>query len=431
MRLLLVAAALAIGAVVTGEPTSAAAVPPTLESEVRRVRPLIEATYRSIHEHPELGKQETATHALLLAAMQKIGYTQFVESTLAPTAVIAVLDTKRPGPVIALRAEMDARPDTEPASHSPRSLIAGRMHSCGHDAHAAMLLGAADILWNNQSSLTGKIVFVFQPAEETPGGADDILKEDILGRLGVRAIFAQHSVANMPVGTVSVSPGPTLAGSNTFKLVVEGKDSHAAQPSDGSDVPAALATLVRGLVDLPARRLDISNRPAIISVTYMHVGDTTALSKLQSTGTAWGTIRAFEDVAPTPRSDSSISTLIEQYLAGAAASLRVTTNWSLRKGSPVTRNDQDLFDRIAPPLRGSWPGRFDTAPYKGMFSEDFAYYTQSIPALYFGVGVMRDTLGTVGVHSSRFTVHPAALGEGARLMVLVAELATAGTTQLR
>lgn len=404
---------------------------PTLAAEVQRISPLVNSTYRQIHEHPELGKRETGTHDLLLAAMRKIGYTTFVESKRVPTAVIAVLDTKRPGPTIALRAEMDARPDSEPAQHSPRSQTTGIMHSCGHDAHAAMLLGAADVLWRNQSALSGKIIILFQPAEEVAGGADDIVNEGILSTLGVQAMFAQHSVPRLPVGTVSISPGATLAGSNSFTLTVRGKDSHAAQPSDGSDVPGALATLVRGLIDLPARRLDISNRPAIISVTYMQTGDTTALSTLQTVGIARGTIRAFENIDPTPASDTSIKAIIDQYLKGTAPGLRVTTELTLRRGSPVTTNDQALFDKTMSLLHNSWPGAINTAPYRGMFSEDFSYYTQSIPSLYFGLGVAKDGLGMAGVHTADFTIHPAALDEGVRLLVLTAQIATKGTATLR
>ncbi|MEP6832558.1 MAG: M20 family metallopeptidase [Gemmatimonas sp.] len=404
---------------------------PTLASEVQRVSALVNSTYQQIHEHPELGKRETLTHELLLADMRKIGYTTFVESKRVPTAVIAVLDTKRPGLTIALRAEMDARPDTEPAQHHPHSQTPGVMHSCGHDAHAAMLLGAADVLWHNQNALSGKIVIVFQPAEEIAGGADDIVNEGILSTLGVQAMFAQHASPRMPVGTISISPGATLAGSNSFTLTVRGKDSHAAQPSDGSDVPGALATLVRGLIDLPARRLDISNRPAIISVTYMQTGDTTALTTLQTVGVARGTIRAFETIDPTPPSDTSIKTMIDQYLKGTAPGLRVTTELTLRRGSPVTVNDQTLFDKTMAPLHNVWPGTINTAPYRGMFSEDFAYYTQSIPSLYFGLGVAKDGLGMAGVHTTDFTIHPDALNEGVRLLVLTAQIATKGSVLLK
>lgn len=404
---------------------------PTLQSEVKRVSALVGATYRQIHEHPELGKHETLTHDLLLASMRAIGYTNFVESKRVPTAVIAVLDTRRPGPTVALRAEMDARPDSEAADHNPRSRTSGLMHSCGHDAHAAMLLGAADVLWRNQSALTGKIVIVFQPAEEVAGGADDIMNEGILATLGVQHIFAQHSSPGMPVGSIAIAPGASLAGSNSFTLTVRGKDSHAAQPSDGSDVPGALATLVRGLIDLPARRLAISNRPAIISVTYMQTGDSSASGTLPAVGIARGTIRAFETVDPAASGDSSIKAIIDEYLQGTAPGLRVTTEFTLRHGAPVTVNDQKLFDKTVGSLAAVWPGSLNSAPSRGMFSEDFSYYTQSIPSLYFQLGIARDSLGMSGVHSSTFTIHPAALDEGVRLLVLLAQLGTRGTATLR
>ncbi|MGV3710913.1 MAG: M20 metallopeptidase family protein [Gemmatimonas sp.] len=403
----------------------------TLASEIDRVRPLVTATYRRIHENPELGKRETKTHELLVAELRKIGYSEFVASTRVPTAVIAVLDTKRPGNVVALRAEMDGRPDSEHASHNPRSLVPGVMHSCGHDAHAAMLLGAADVLYRNRAQLTGKIVIVFQPAEEVSGGADDIVNEGILTRLGVQSMIAQHVAPKMPVGELAISPGPALAGSNNFTLTVRGKDSHAAAPFDGSDVPGALATLVRGLIDLPARRIDIANRPVILSVSYLHTGDTTAVSSLQSTGVARGTIRAFENIDPTPASDRSIKAMIDKYLQGTAPGLNVTTEFALRRGAPVTVNDQAVFDRTIPVLRAAWEGRIDTSPRREMFSEDFSYYTGVVPSLYFALGVAKDGLGNVGVHSSDFTIHPLALDYGVKFLVLTAQIATRGSVVLR
>jgi len=385
---------------------------------------LANATYRAIHAHPELGKQEVATQRLLRSALERIGYTRFVPSELAPTAVIAVLETGRPGPTIALRAEMDARRSHEPEAHDPRSRVPGVMHNCGHDAHAAILLGAADALFRGRERLTGRIVFVFQPAEETRGGADDIVNEGILERLGVQAIFAQHAVSRMPVGTVSASPGPTMAGSNSFTITVTGGQSHAAQPFRGGDVAVAAARIAAAVAELPARRLDILGRPAVISVAYLQAGTADQVNVLPDSAVVRGTIRAFEDVeAPGPAGEPSIAALVRQQADGMAAALGVAAHVTVVKGSPPTVNDPALFDAVVGRLRTAWPGTVDTSPYRGMFSEDFAFYTAKVPSLYFGLGISKDGLGDVDVHQPGFTIHPDALEAGIRLLVSLAALA--------
>ncbi len=406
----------------------------TLTGEIDKIHELVLRTYHSIHENPELGKKEFNTQKLIIKKLRELGYTKFIKSALAPTAVITILDTQKPGPVIALRSEMDARPlaggGKEPESHSPRSLIPGVMHNCGHDVHASILLGAAGILIRNTHVLSGKIVFIFQPAEEIKGGADDIVNEGLLKKLGIRKMFAQHSAGGTPVGTVSISPGYTLAGSNYFTLNVKGKQSHAAMPSEGSDVPLASAHLIQGLSYLPARRIDITNRPVIISVS--NVSTTAgALNVLPPDATIKGTIRAFEDLTEAPARGKSIKEIIDSYLSGASEAHDVTSEFSIRKGSPPTYNNPELYNSVVKKLGDAWPGVLDTTPYRGMFSEDFSYYTREVPCLYFGLGIRKEDLGTKGVHSADFTIHPDALKHGLRLMTLIAQIATRGDVLLK
>lgn len=406
--------------------------PAELRRAVAAESALVWRVYRDIHEHPELGKAERRTHDMLKRELTSLGITEFVDSKLAPTAVIAVLETGRPGPVIALRAEMDARPTQEPAGHDPRSTVDGVMHNCGHDAHAAMLLGTAALLRHNMEWISGRVVFVFQPAEETRGGADEIVAEGILERLGVSAIFAQHAVSGMPVGTVNVAAGPTMAGSAYFTLRITGDGSHAAQPSAGDDVLLAAAAIVGELAALPARRIDILSRPAVISPTSFVAGSDAATNVLPGEAVVKGTIRAFEPAEPTEPADtgkggepSSIGAVMRRYLDGASAAMGVGYELTIRQGSPPTVNDDRLFARLSAPLAAAWGPGFDTTPYRGMFSEDFAFYTDRLPSLYFGLGIARDGLGVGGVHSPDFTIHPAALVEGVRLLGTVA-LAASG-----
>jgi amidohydrolase len=396
-----------------------------LEKVIEAQIPLVQEAYQRIHSNPELGKKEFKTQAYLKEKLQALGYSEFVESTTAPTAVIAILDTGRPGKTIALRADMDARPlsggKDEPADHNPRSQIAGVMHNCGHDVHASILLSAAGALQSNRDQLSGKIVFIFQPAEEVKGGADDIVNEGILTKLKVESIFAMHVAPRMPVGTVGISPGPFLAGSNYFTLDIKGDSSHAAVPFEGADVPLAAAEIVTGLSKLPSRKLNVVSRPAIISVTKIETNGK-ALNVLPSGATIKGTIRAFEDLTTSQAGQPSIDEIIVRYLKGTAAAYDVEYSWDLRKGSPPTVNDPELFKTLIPELTKVWPGQVDTTPSKGMFSEDFSYYTAATPALYFSLGVAKDGLGGVGVHQRDFTIHPDALREGVRLFVNIAQL---------
>ena len=393
------------------------------EAALARARPDVEAMYRAIHARPELGKEEHQTKAILEHALREIGYTTFVPSRLAPTAVIAVLDTGRPGRTVALRAEMDARRAREAVGHDPRSQVDGLMHNCGHDAHAAMLLGAARVLFEMRGVLSGRFVFLFQPAEETRGGADDLVREGLLDSLAVTVLLAQHAVARMPVGTVSISQGATLAGSSSFTITVTGESSHAAQPFRGGDVAVAAARIAAGIGDLPARRLDVLSRPAVVSVAHIRAGLADQVNVLPDSAIIRGTIRAFEDVlAPPTPGDPSIAAVLERYVQSTAEAMGVSASLEIVPGPPPTVNDPAVYARLVPALAAVWEGPLDTTPFRGMFAEDFAYYTARTPALYFGLGIARDGFGEVDVHHPNFTIHPDALDVGVRLLVTLAHL---------
>ncbi len=399
------------------------------QTEVAAQLPLVRDAYTFLHQNPELGKQEFKAHDYLLGKLRGLGFTEFVASTRVPTAVIAVLKTGRPGPVIALRSEMDARPlekgAVEPLTHNPRSAIDGVMHNCGHDAHAAILLGTAALAIKNIDRFSGTIVFLFQPAEEIKGGADDIVDEGILTRLGVQKIFAEHSAPGLPVGTIAMVPGATLAGSNYFTLTLSGRGSHAAAPYDGDDVLLSAMKIAQELSVWPARRIEIANRPMVLSITKF-VGDSNASNVLPSTVTMEGTIRAFEDPAVGTNGAPPIAQELKALLDRLSKAYGLTYEWNLRAGSPPTLNDPKVFAEVSAPLALAFAGKIDTTPSKGMFSEDFAYYTKTIPALYMSLGIAKDGLGTGPVHTASFTIHPDAFRYGLSAMSLVGEIETTG-----
>jgi len=382
--------------------------------------------YRYLHRNPELGKDLPKAHTYIVSRLQALGGFSFVNVPTLPSAVIAVLDSGKPGPVIALRADMDARRldiGDEPIDHNPRSGTAGLMHNCGHDAHSAMLLGAAAELHSHPERFTGKIVFLFQPAEEVKGGADDITADGILIRLGVRAIFAQHVVAGQPVGEVSVSQGSAMAGSNTFKLTLRGTASHAAMPYEGADLGVTAAKLIVELSNLPARGWDASNRPAIISVTKI-ASSATSINATPAEVVVEGTLRAFEPLGDSATM-GTLNNLIATRVGALAQVYGATAEWSATSGTPPTVNDVETIRALSTDLPGMAGIKLTVSTERYMTSEDFAYYSQQLPAVYFGQGIAKDGLGSVGVHQAKFTIHPDALDNGVRLFVAVSQIATA------
>jgi len=395
--------------------------------------PVARHAYSYLHTNPELGKKEFLAQTYIETRLRAAGFTQFVASASAPTAVVAVFDTGRPGRTIALRAEMDARPlanMAEPASHKPRSAIAGIMHNCGHDVHAAILLATAALIRANATRFTGKIVFLFQPAEEVAGGADDIVKDRILEQLGVERIFALHSAPGMPVGTVGLAPGAILAGSNYFSLTLSGRGSHAAAPHDGDDVLLSAMLIAQELSYAPARGVDIATRPMVVSITKF-VGDSGASNVLPGSVEMNGTIRAFEDLSKSTTDTPALENIVVDRVSKLSAAYGLQHKWELRAAAPPTINDPALFAKLVPLLSREFSGGVDTKPSRGMFSEDFAYFTPIVPAIYASLGIAKDGLGVAGVHSHDFTVHPDALAIGIELMARFAEFGTSDAIDWR
>lgn len=395
--------------------------PSWLDDEVKRINPQVVSNYKQIHEHPELGKREVQTAALIRAELQRSGFSTFVPEPTLETAVIATLDSGRPGPVIVLRAELDARPGTEKVNIVYKSKDPEKMHSCGHDAHAAILLATADILARHKGDLKGKYVFLFQPAEETPGGADDIVNDRILEKLHADMIFAQHVTPGLPVGTMQVQPGPIMASSTYFTISVHGNGSHAASPELGSDVIRVAAEMASGLSTFPARHFSVVDEPMVISVAHFEAGQKNALNKIPEDAVFEGTIRSF--VSNDSVEGKQLTARLEEYVSGIAAANHVTVKIEWRAGSPVSINAPELFDRIVPKLSKAWKGQFLTDGEKSMYSEDFAYYTKAVPSLYFSLGISDGVRGTHNVHTDEFDLSLDALPVGVRFLVTLATVA--------
>lgn len=372
--------------------------------------------YKKIHQYPELGKKEFRTSELIKNELKQIGYDKFIEIPGLPTAIITVLDTGKSGSIIGLRSELDARPSKERNGLEYASKIDNVMHSCGHDAHASILLGTAKLAYKLKESLKGKIYFIFQPAEEIAGGADDIVNSGILKEIKLENIFALHVSSGLSVGKVSISSGYIMAGSNYFSLEISGKGSHAATPQEGDNIPLLASKIVEKLTSIP-NKINQVERPLVISITHLE-SKSNALNVIPAKGMIKGTIRAFENVDDNK---PSIRELMNQEIQsictdGVVCELKIT------KGAPPNYNDPDLFKSVLPKLSAKFSGEIDTTPYKNLFSEDFSYYTTIIPCLYFLLGSAKGNLGFANVHSNEFTVHPDTFIYGIELFMDLLEI---------
>lgn len=396
-----------------------------IERRVPEVMPRVLQWRRDIHEHPELSGEEVRTSALVAAHLKQLGIE--VRTGVGGHGVVGVLVGGKPGKVVALRADMDALPVEElvdlPFKSKVRGTYRGQpvgvMHACGHDTHVAMLMGVAEILAGMKDRLPGTVKFIFQPAEEgLPNGgtgAVEMIKDGVLENPTVDAIFGMH-VGNRPAGQISYRPGPAMAASNGFTITVRGRQTHGAMPWDGIDPIVIGAQIVTGLQTIVSRQTDVGDLPAIVTVGSFQGGVRGNI--IPDSVVMVGTIRTFDK---TIRDGVflRVTRTAEQIAAASGATARVVID----SGNLVTRNDSALTLRMAPVLQraagsaGAVPVRLWTA------SEDFSWYQDRIPGLFFNLGVTpkdRDWRSAPANHSPLFFSDESALPTGVRAMASVA-----------
>jgi amidohydrolase len=388
------------------------------------VMPKVISWRRDLHQHPELSNREFRTAALVAKELERLGLT--VRTEVAHTGVVGVLRGARSGPVVALRADMDALPVTEeldlPFVSKLRSTYLGRevgvMHACGHDAHTAMLLGVAELLAGLRERLPGSVVFLFQPAEEgTPpgeeGGARLMIAEGALEDPAPQAVFGLHVVPQLTVGTIGYRSGGAMASSDRLRIVVRGQQTHAAYPWLGVDPIAVAARIVTALHAIPARQMDV-RVPSVVSIGAIHGGVRNNI--IPEEVELLGTIRALDPQARRElhrRVRKTAETIAES--AGARAEVEV------RDGYPVTVNDPTLTRRMIPTLERVAPRALEALPRTG--AEDFSFYAQRIPGLYVWLGIRSPEVAPEDAapnHSPRFFVDEGALPLGVRALAHLA-----------
>lgn len=424
---------LALGLVVLGHAVTATevAADDDLDSAISSVTAPVIAWRRDIHAHPELGNREVRTAGVVADALTQMGLE--VRTGIALTGVVGVLRGGLPGPTVALRADMDALPVTEqtglPFASTVRTTYRGNdvgvMHACGHDAHVAMLLGAAQVLSQRRSEVPGTVLFVFQPAEEGApagerGGAKRMLEEGVFNDPKPDAAFGLHVVPQHETGEIAVLSGGTMAGSNRLEISVRGEQTHAAYPWLGVDPIAVASRIVLALQAIPGRQMD-ARLPTVVSIGVVEGGIRHNI--IPDEVTLLGTIRHLD---PAQRDDLFARVRRTAIKIGESAGAEVSVE--IPDGYPVTYNDPALTERSRS-LLATIPGASVITPLPRTGAEDFSFFAREVPSLYFQLGVRAPDLAASDAapnHSPHFLVDEDALPIGVRAFVtLVMERAAA------
>lgn len=373
---------------------TSAQVNPKLQAKTDQMAKEIEAKViewrRYFHEHPELSNREFKTAEKVAAHLKSLGME--VQTGIAKTGVVGLLKGSKPGPVIALRADMDALPVTERNSLAFASKEkttfngqeTGVMHACGHDAHVAILMGVAEILARNKNDLKGTIKFIFQPAEEGPpageeGGAGLMVKEGVLDNPKVDAIFGLHVRSITPLGRIEYRPLGFMAASDWFTIKVYGKQAHGSAPWKGIDPIVVSAQIINGLQTIISRQTELTKEAAVITVGRMNAGIRENI--IPEYAEMAGTIRTFD-----PEMQQIIHEKIKLTATKIAESAGARAEVTIDSKTPVTYNDQALTERMVAALQRAAGEKNVVRINPDTGAEDFAYYQKKVPGLFFFVG---------------------------------------------
>jgi len=431
------AALLALGLPLS-TPLRAQAKPPTdplareIETRMVEVMPKVIAWRRDIHQHPELSFEEKRTSALVEKHLRSLGLE--VQAPVGRTGVVGILRGGKPGPVVALRADMDALPVTEqvdlPFKSTVRAMYNGAevgvMHACGHDNHVAILMGVAEVLSGMKARIPGTVKFIFQPAEEGLGGAKAMVSDGALENPRPSAIFGLH-VFPGPLGSISTRPGGLLAAADGLSIIVKGRQTHGSAPWSGVDPIVVSAQIVLGLQTIASRQIDVTTAPGVITVGMIQGGNRGNI--IPDSVVMVGTIRTFD-----PAMRTEIHERIKRTAEDIAHSAGATAQVSISTGGLITQNNASLLEQMTPTLqRTAGEGGFRIVnPITG--SEDFPEFTRDIPGVFFMLGVSpkgSDPKTQPANHSPLFYADEGALPTGVRALsnVAVDYLRQASVTQ--
>jgi len=347
---------------------------------------------RDIHQHPELGNREFRTAEMVADHLRSLGIE--VQTEVAHTGVVGILRGGQPGPVVALRADMDALPVTErvdiPFASNVRTEFNGQevgvMHACGHDTHVAMLMGTAEVLAQYRENLKGTVKFLFQPAEEGPpegeeGGAELMVEEGVLENPDVDVVFGIHINSLLEVGHISYTPGGTMASADDFRIQVNGIQTHGAYPWNGADPIVASAQIITALQTIVSRRMTLTENPAVVTVGMIRGGVRSNI--IPEEVEMLGTMRALH-----PDDRLEIIDHMHEIVENTARAMGVSATLTLpvTTSYPVTYNDVDLTNRMAPVIEAVAGADYVSLRKPVMGAEDFSFYSQEVPGLFLFLG---------------------------------------------
>jgi amidohydrolase len=396
-----------------------------IDAAADKIEPQTISWRRDFHEHPELSNREFRTSKIIAEYLRSLGLE--VKEGVGKTGVVAILRGSKPGPVVALRADMDALPVTErvnlPFASKVTSTYNGQqvgvMHACGHDTHIAILMSVAEILTGMKSDLKGTVKFIFQPAEEgapigEEGGAELMIKEGVLENPKVDVIFGLHINSQTEVGKISYRPGGTMAGVNDFQIIVKGKSAHGASPWSSVDPIVASAEIINNLQTIVSRNVNITQNPAVVTIGSISGGNRSNI--IPEKVEMMGTIRTL-----SPEDEKMVIERVKEIAIKTAESAGATAEVTAPYSShyPVTYNDPALTEKMLPTLQNT-AGISNVMlkpPVTG--AEDFSFFEQKVPGLFFFLGGMpkgADPLKAPSHHTPDFFIDESGLKLGVRTL---------------
>jgi len=396
-----------------------------ISKKANEIETKVIAWRRDFHEHPELGNTEIRTAGIIAKHLESLGIT--VKTGIAKTGVVGILKGGKPGPVVALRADMDGLPVTErvdvPFASKVKTQYNGQevgvMHACGHDSHVAILMGVAEVLASMQKDIQGTVKFIFQPAEEgvpegEEGGAALMIKEGVLENPKVEAIFGLHINAQTEVGNVTYRPGGTMAAVNDMKITVTGRQAHGAYPWSSVDPVVISAQIVNNLQTIVSRNLNVTENPGVVTIGAINGGVRSNI--IPEKVEMLGTVRNFskEDEAMFIERIKTIVTKTAEA-GGAKAEVKIPHS----NHYPVTFNDIALTEKMLPSMRATAGADHVMLKPPVTGAEDFSFFQEKVPGLFVFLGGMpkgKDPLKTASHHTPDFFLDESGFVLGVKLL---------------
>ena len=377
-------------------------------NRIADMAPQMMAWRRHLHQHPELALDCPQTAAFVAERLREFGVDEIHEG-IARTGIVALIRGQGAGPVIGLRADMDALPMTEETGAPHASTVPGRMHACGHDGHTTMLLGAAQYLAETRN-FAGTVALIFQPAEEAIGGARIMVEEGIIDRFGIAQVYALHNAPGTAVGEFYTTPGPIMAAVDTIHVHVNGKGGHGAIPQDTRDPVVAACAIVTAIQTIVSRN-HATHDDLVISITQVHTGS--ADNIIPESAYINGTVRTFDRAV-----QAMVMRRLEEVVAGTAAAYGVQAVLDYEKGYPPTVNDP-ACTAFAAKVAAEVGTAVSTDAQREMGSEDFAYLLEQVPGAYLFIG----NGDTAGLHHPGYDFSDDGAAYGASFFARLAERA--------